>query len=331
VSSSPTAQSDDQHYIPKLYLKGFTGKNKKLYVYERGKSFRESKPKHEAHRPDYYAHSEQGKRDTTAEDALKTIESQVAPVISKLANPQYAVTREQMGNLYFFIALMFVRTPAWRDNLDRMMAELARKTQLRTAQDKEQFFKSCGEYEAATQESLGDWEKLREYILKGEYEIRQASVAFNLGAMFDSAFSVLRSLLRFSCDFWYAPQGSFFFTSDFPVITVKPDADGYATIGVGFGWPGVEVIFPVNKRLCIRLREGAEYRMRQMSGLGVARINKLIMATASHHLYAPEGTRRNARLFDQDGCKIRVGENAYLTLDELREYQGQHGKESQLL
>ncbi len=43
-----------QHYVPKFYLKGFTDKAGALWVYERHKSLRESKPKHEANRPDYY-------------------------------------------------------------------------------------------------------------------------------------------------------------------------------------------------------------------------------------------------------------------------------------
>ena len=63
-----------QHYIPRFYLKGFTDPKGKLWVYEKFQPMRESKPKFEAHRPDYYSHSESGDRDETAEDMLKVVE-----------------------------------------------------------------------------------------------------------------------------------------------------------------------------------------------------------------------------------------------------------------
>jgi hypothetical protein len=80
-------QPNAQHYVPKFYLKGFTDKDAVLWVYERFKPKRASKPKHEANRPDYYTHSEHGFRDESAEDELRKMESLAGPVISKLANP----------------------------------------------------------------------------------------------------------------------------------------------------------------------------------------------------------------------------------------------------
>ncbi len=89
TTSLTVPETKAQHYIPKFYLKGFTDNQGALWVYEKFKPLRESKPKKEAHRPDYYSHIEKGERDETAEDALKIVESQVAPTIRKLANPQY--------------------------------------------------------------------------------------------------------------------------------------------------------------------------------------------------------------------------------------------------
>jgi Protein of unknown function (DUF4238) len=60
-----------QHYIPKFYLKGFTDEQGKLWVCEKFKPIRDSKPKLEAHRPDYYTHAEQGERDETAEEYIE--------------------------------------------------------------------------------------------------------------------------------------------------------------------------------------------------------------------------------------------------------------------
>src|SRR2546423_814977 len=137
--ASPAPATKAQHYIPKFYLKGFADKQGALWVYEKFKPLRKSKPKHEAHHPDYYTHAEDGERDETAEDVLKKVESQVAPVILKLANPQYVLTPKTAGDLVLFVAFMFARVPSWREHLDKITAEIARVKQLSTARDKQKF------------------------------------------------------------------------------------------------------------------------------------------------------------------------------------------------
>ena len=63
----------------------------------------------EANRPDYYTRAERGVRDETAEKLLQNIESRVAPVIRKLANPQFHPPPEMASELYLFLAFMSTR------------------------------------------------------------------------------------------------------------------------------------------------------------------------------------------------------------------------------
>lgn len=135
ATTQPQMEPKAQHYIPKFYLKGFTNRQGKLWVYERFKPMRESKSKREAHRPGYYTHSDQGERDETAESVLGMYESLAAPVVSKLATPQYVLTAENAAHLIMFVALMFARVPSWRENLDNAAAELARANHLEVARD----------------------------------------------------------------------------------------------------------------------------------------------------------------------------------------------------
>src|SRR6266446_8672967 len=76
--ATPSSEQKAQHYIPNFYLKGFTDRQKRLWVCERFKPIRNSKPKDEANRPDYYTLAEQGRRNETAEDLLKQVESRAA-------------------------------------------------------------------------------------------------------------------------------------------------------------------------------------------------------------------------------------------------------------
>jgi hypothetical protein len=127
MSSGRTVEATEQHYIPKFYLKGFTDKEGTLWVFEKFKSLRNSKPKKEASRPDYYTHDEDGKRDETAENVLKHIESDVAPVIRKIGNPQYELSTTNAANLLAFVAFMFARAFFFRSSFGHRVALAARR------------------------------------------------------------------------------------------------------------------------------------------------------------------------------------------------------------
>ena len=311
MATNPETKS--QHYIPNFYLKGFSDRGV-LWVYEKFKPLRKSKPKDEAHKPDYYTHAEQGERDETAEATLEAIESKAAPVVRKLANPQFRPTPEQMGHVYFFIAFMFARVPSWREHLDEVATQVIKDRQISNAKDKDKFHKSCADMEKDTGKPLGmDYEELRQYILKGEYRITQESTAFNLGSMFESAFTVADGLAHYSYEILYAPEGKVFLTSDSPVFTLQPDNRGQASIGMGFGWADVEVYFPLNKRACLRLKKGIESgAVLKTDEHHFSQINRVTMMNAASCLYSSEQFRKLSRIFDQYGCKIEPGKNAFM-------------------
>lgn len=314
ATTQSTIEPKAQHYIPRFYLKGFTNKQGVLWVYEKFKPMRESTPKREAHRPDYYTHGEQGERDETAENVLRDTEARVAPIVRKLANPQYRLAPENAAHLMIFVAFLFARVPSWREHLDCIAANIARDHQLRIAKDRERFHKMCAEVETSKGAPLGmDYEELRQYVLKGDFDIVQGSAAFNLGAMFTSALGILKEIQSFGYQALYAPEGAYFWTSDSPVYTLQPDGNGEATIGVGFGWPNVEVYVPLNKKTCLRMKRGISPMGRSISEDWAKRINDLIMATASRYLYSSDGYRRTARLFDERGCKVWPGKESFLT------------------
>lgn len=311
MTTAPSLEAKAQHYIPKFYLKGFTDKQGSLWVCERFKGIRESKPKKEAHRPDYYTVSEQGQRNETAEDILKEVESRAAPIVCKLANPQYTLTPENASHVIMFVAFLFARVPSWRENLNNMAVQLAWKMLQREVGDKEKFYKTCGEIEKQQGKSLGDFEKLRQDVLNRRFDIEQSEL-HNLGSMCLSACSIAKELATMDYQAFYAPQGKFFVTSDSPVWTLLPDGTGEATVGMGFGWDNVEVYCPLNKRTCFRLKKGIKPMGRIIEDGRVDEINRVTMATAAQYLYSSEGHRRIARLFDERGCKVQVGKNAFM-------------------
>jgi uncharacterized protein DUF4238 len=313
VSDTPHPVAEDQHYVPRFYLKGFTDKSKVLWVCEQGKPIRPSNPKHEAHRPDYYTHQEEGERDTTAEDVLKQAESVVAPTVRKLANPQFELTPKAQGDLYFFVALMFARVPAWRDYLDQLFSKTSKKAHVDFAKSKEKFYESMERFEKERGTSLGmEYEELRQFVLSGKYIIEQTSVRYKLGTMFQSALSIVEMLREFDYDLLYTPPKTFFMTSDCPVLTILRQPNNTAYVGAGFGWPETEVYFPLNKRVCLKLRRKIRRTNRLMEQGEVDNLNRAFMAAATRYLYTSQRLRKTARLFDEFGCKSRAGTNAFM-------------------
>lgn len=111
-------------------------------------------------------------------------------------------------------------------------------------------------------------------------------------------------------------MGRFFVTSDSHVSTLQPEPGRQAAIGVGFGWPGVLVHFPLNKRVCLRLKRRVEPAAIEISEYDLVQINRITMVNASQHLYSSEGYRKISRLFDQWGRKIEPGKNAFMPTPE---------------
>jgi uncharacterized protein DUF4238 len=311
MATLPSSEAKAQHYIPNFYLKGFTDRQKILWVCERFKPIRNSKPKDEAHRPDYYAVAEQGRRNDTAEDILAQVESKAAPIISKLANPQYTLTPENASHVIMFVAFLFARLPSWREHLNNLAVQIGWKMLLRAVGDKAEFHKTCVAIEKEQGKSLGDPEEFRQAVLNRRFDIEQ-SKAHNLGSMCLSAFSIAKALATMGYQAFYAPQGKFFLTSDSPVWTLQPDGTGEATVGMGFGWENVEVYCPLNKRTCFRLKKGIKSMGRIIEEGRVDDINRVTMLTAAQYLYSSERHRRIARLFDEHGCKVQVGKNAFM-------------------
>jgi hypothetical protein len=316
--------SKAQHYIPQFYLKGFTD-NGKLWVLEKWNAPRASRPKNEAHRPDFYTFHDLGYRDEAAERTLCLVENEVAPIIKKIANKTTDLTAQQISSLYIFVSVMFARVPNWRTMLDSKAGELLKEMMLKKAQNKEDFNADYRRFyrqrHQTDEELMTEAEKMRALILSGQWAAEQKSVGYNLKMMFQSAFAIAETIAPRSLELLViqpheqsgAPEESAFLTSDSPVVTLLPEAGGKASIGIGFGCEGAEVFMSLNKRVCLRIYEGKVHQRRVLISRDmVKQINNVIMAAATRYVYSSRGERRLARLFNEYGCKIIPGKNAFV-------------------
>lgn len=283
-------------------------------MYEHGANApRKSVPKDEGHRPNYYTVADEGQNADFAEKGLSKVESVVAPIIRKLGSPQFKMTESQVGELYLFVAVTYVRVPALREYLDTIFGVVMKEQSKKMARNKEEFYRAFKEADDEIGNSIGDYEKVREFLLSDRYTVVQGSAGFNIGQALKLGLTFAEVFYNeYRHDIYYAPAGTYFVTCDNPVVTLEPDFQGGAIGGVGIRRPWTEVVFPLNKRACLFLRRNGKSRSLTATSRQVDGINNMIMTAAQKYMYAPIGHRRLARIFTERGCKLRYGGNALL-------------------
>jgi Protein of unknown function (DUF4238) len=303
------------HFVPQFYLKGFTDDDGALWAYVKGVNApRKTTPRMECHRDNYYTVTYNGMSDDSVEKLFSVIESKAAPIVKSLLDPAFVLNKVHVEKLFTFVALMFVRVPAYRDFLNTQASAMAKRFGQAIAKNREEFLASARAYEAESGQSLGDLEKVRELAASDNYTLEQRSDGYNLKLTLRSFESVLEILRKeYSYDILYAPEGEFFIATDNPIVTLSPDLDGQAWVGMGFDRLDTEVLFPLNKRACLLLGRDRDRQHLVASATRHSQINGMMMGLAQHAIYAPSGTRRLARIFNERGCKIKYGENAFLS------------------
>jgi hypothetical protein len=304
------------HYLPVFYLKGFASETSQdkgfLWVYEKGKPPRRSKPENEAHQRNLYSYEDERGERRNLEQALSQIESAVAPFFRAVENGYYDFHPDDWEGFTYFIALMWLRGPSGRDFVNGLSSEVMKSEVKKHAQDAERFSNQYQRFldESGTETRLSA-EEMRAFIFSDEWEVKQKSHGYTLRKMFEGV-PIVGSILKDKCWEVLVSKDEFFCTSNHPVVTLLPDGSHQATIGAGFGWPDVEVYFPLNKRQCLVLKGYGRNGARQVRSVRVRAINKILMVGAQRFFYGPDKNTAIEKLFNKIGCKSVLGKSAFM-------------------
>ena len=241
------------HYIPVFYFRGFVnpkdGEN--IYVYEKGNSqIRSSKPEN----TDYinYYHSfctKKGKDTDTIENYLEKTESKVTPIIEKIERRE-KLSPEERWMFSYFIALMMVRVPNFRNNIETVMANVFKDIHMTLARHKEGFYNSIKNYERETGNSLGDPEELRQFALKGKYDVK-VNPELSLSMLLKGPLGYANIFSGMRWFFLVATHDYKFVTSDNPLFYDDPSRNTNSILGVGLLDKNIELTFPISKDLAL--------------------------------------------------------------------------------
>src|SRR5260370_27238596 len=163
------------HYVPVFYLKGFTSPKDReyLWVYEKSKAIRKSKPVNEAHERDFYAYEDEDGNRHDLEQPLSGIESTMAPLFRMIDEPNFRFHPEEFEGLTIFMALMWIRGPSGRDLVNQLSAQTMKTVMREYANDSEKFQRV---YDDVVREQGGtdvSAEELRRSILRHQLKYEQ--------------------------------------------------------------------------------------------------------------------------------------------------------------
>lgn len=288
-----------QHYVPRSYLSDFTdpktpeGYEPYLWVYDREEQTPFARAPHKlAVRKYYYSFSPApAERDHSVEELLGRVESAALPVLRSLANGTAPpdLGDDDRGSLAFFIGMMSVRIPGFRDSIEGFMADLMRSVAMAGASDADYFERTMRRaLEEAGKPIPEDIESVRKFVLSGEYEVK-ADPVVSLQALISMSPTVASYAYRCRWRVLRAPNGSRFVTSDRPVVLVSterfPGVFGWST---GWATPWMEATLPLGPDACLLMSlhhpEGEE----QVSAEVVGEVNLRTAAFATEEVYASE-------------------------------------------
>jgi len=242
----------DHHFVPQFYLDAFCdpatpeGQDPWVWVADlKERTIRRKAPKNVASRSDYYAIPDStGEKTHAIEEMFSRIESDAAPIVARLLRGEFDLSVKDRAALGHLMAAMATRGPSFRENIERFLAEVARKVLLVSAQFDPDFLKVQSTKDLSDEEI----EKARQMILAGDWEVTAKPVA-SLMPVLESAAIILPILCQMEWAFFVAYESSSFLTCDTPLSWVAPTLPP-GPYGSGLAMRNVEVTFPIGPRVC---------------------------------------------------------------------------------
>lgn len=270
------------HFAPQCWLAGFTDtgeKDGRLWVtdFKRRKQW-PSNPENTGHRRDFYRVSDGTFEDPTAfEKLFSRVEGLIAPLFKAMDRPPRGPYRHEWESLFTYMAIQWMRVPAFRPTLlrvaDRIHRELFAEA-LKTPKSWAAWLLNLG---IAPDEPGADYEEMVEFERAGQYTLSAEPEWFLL-----EGFKAMEGVITCLAErYWSASVSSSgsFIGSDNPVSMDGP-------IGQEIGFKTAEVVvFPVSRHVFVygtNLRANAMTTTRKR----IAALNTFTMLAANEQVYS---------------------------------------------
>lgn len=301
------------HYLPRFYVGGFTNEQGEVFVleHETGKINKQSK-NGTFHLPYFYSvdFSKYPKRDPESaarikkilglpdidtsnvkdhpdmiEDLLGDSENLAAQIIPKLVSGEHITDIERV-ELSTFMALMYTRTPAFREFTTRLEKGMMEDSMKKLFSSKEKIKKVSDEmlkdgYEKEINvDDIYDLYKDKRYKIEIPKELNVEHMLMLVPVIDQILYNKTWFIIK-------APKDTSFITSDLPVFMHHPGMS--RGLNPGFSTPRVKVFFPLSQKCLLLMQDtprGRATASLRVSKIEVRKLNELIFSNSGKYAIA---------------------------------------------
>jgi hypothetical protein len=269
------------HFVPQCWLAGFTEtgeKDGRLWVTDlKRRNQWPSNPPNAGHSRDFYRLSAPQPDPVVVERLLSKIEDTIAPLLKVLDKEQRAPRQDELEGLLSFMAIQWVRVPAFRPTILRIADSIHRARISEALKGPESWAAMLKDVNVSVDDPAADYDRMREFERSGEYSLSAETEWYILKA-FESAKTITPLLMKRNWDVSISRKGGFV-GSDNPVVL-----DGPKGGMVGFKSADI-VLYPVSRHVVLY---GTKSKERQpfVNQLYIARLNTFMMITAQEQIFS---------------------------------------------
>ncbi|MGA8271396.1 MAG: DUF4238 domain-containing protein [Candidatus Sulfotelmatobacter sp.] len=269
------------HFVPQCWLAGFTEtgqKDGRLWVTDlRRRKQWLSSPTNAGHRRDFYRVSDESADPTAAEKLFSKIEDAAAPILRRIDEELRTPTRDELETLLFFMAVQWVRVPAFRPTMLAIADKYHRSEISKALKTRESWIRMLVNAGISSDDPAADYERMCEFERSGQYSLSAETEWFLMRGLqgVETIFSRLKERHWGAC---ISQKGSFI-GNDNPVAM-----DGPKNCEIGFKNAEI-VIHPASKHI---LLFGTAVRVRPpfVNQMFISRNNTFAMLAAEAQIYS---------------------------------------------
>jgi hypothetical protein len=299
-----------EHIIPQMLLRQFSDARGALWVYEKGKAVRPSKPENECTQRDFFEFELRGKKTANAyENWLSRIETDAAPILQDIIHGDMIdnITAERWAT---FVASLFGRTRKVRSQItDTLM------TSFNVKADDPAFIRDL-QYSLFKQGEFHYASDLKRAVDELRSTMNASPSYYHVAGLPNRVRMLLGPLLARSWHTIEAPSDGYFFISDCPVLTVKFQ-DGHALPGVGFADENTIILLPLSpKHIFIASPQNLNWK-KEATHAFVNSVRHLAVQFAHRNVYADVECCELQTLVDREIDTLVFGKNAFVPQSPL--------------
>jgi hypothetical protein len=269
------------HFVPQCWLAGFTESDEKegrLWVTDLGRAKQwPTNPANAGHSRDFYRLSDPRLDPLVVENTFSKIETEIAPLLKAIDQELRQPTKDELEVLVWFIAIQWVRVPAFRPRVIMIEESVFRSQLLRDLETPETWAAALKRSRIPTDSPGTEYEAVREFIHSKQYSL-EAENEWYVQQAFRAANIIAPMLMDRHWRISFSKTGNYI-GSDCPVAMDGPK-------GEMVGFKSAEIVtYPISRHA---LLYGTRVPVNPplVSLMSIAHWNTFAMLTAESQVYS---------------------------------------------